>query len=91
MSSRPTSSDEPERASVRDGFLVVASVVVLLAGGGDGTLNALADVLVRQQDAKTPPEMGIMPLGTANDLAHGLGIPCDDLEACMYKAAIGDA
>ena len=63
----------------------------IIAGGGDGTLNAIADALVRYQKAEKPAEMGIMPLGTANDLAHGLGLPCEDLEACLYKAATHEA
>ena len=63
----------------------------IIAGGGDGTLNAIADALVRFQRRDKPVAMGIMPLGTANDLAHGLGLPCDDLEACLYRAATAPA
>jgi YegS/Rv2252/BmrU family lipid kinase len=47
----------------------VTSVVI---GGGDGTLNAAAPGLL---DSGLP--LGIIPLGTANDLARTLGIPCD--------------
>lgn len=45
----------------------VGSVVL---GGGDGTLNAAASVL-----RETGLTLGILPLGTANDLARTLGIP----------------
>ena len=42
----------------------------VLVGGGDGTLNAAAPGLL---DTGLP--LGILPLGTANDLARTLGIP----------------
>lgn len=44
----------------------------VLVGGGDGTLNAAASGLL---DTGLP--LGILPLGTANDLARTLGIPLD--------------
>lgn len=47
----------------------VDSVVV---GGGDGTINAAALGVIQ---ANLP--LGILPLGTANDLARTLGIPFD--------------
>ena len=43
-----------------------------LVAGGDGTLHGLADALV---EAGRP--VGILPLGTANDLARTLEIPTD--------------
>jgi YegS/Rv2252/BmrU family lipid kinase len=44
----------------------------VVLGGGDGTLNAAAEGLMR-----TRLPFGILPLGTANDLARTLGIPPD--------------
>lgn len=43
-----------------------------VVGGGDGTLNAAAFGVI---EAGLP--LGILPLGTANDLARTLGIPFD--------------
>ena len=63
----------------------------LIAGGGDGTLNAAAEAIMRYRKPDQCVEMGIMPLGTANDLAHGLGLPCNDLETCLQIAATGAA
>jgi YegS/Rv2252/BmrU family lipid kinase len=59
-----------------------AEVDLAILGGGDGTLNAAVDGLVR---ARLP--VGILPLGTANDLARTLGLPNDLIEACRVIAA----
>jgi YegS/Rv2252/BmrU family lipid kinase len=56
-------------------------VDLVIVGGGDGTLNAAVDGLVR---AGLP--VGILPLGTANDLARTLNLPTDPLEACRVIA-----
>lgn len=49
----------------------------VIVGGGDGTLNAVVDSLV-----ETNLPLGILPLGTANDLARTLNIPLAMREAC---------
>jgi len=49
---------------------------LVIVGGGDGTLNAALEGLV----ACGLP-LGLLPLGTANDLARTLGIPADPIEA----------
>lgn len=54
---------------------------LVIVGGGDGTLNAVVDALV---DTQLP--LGILPLGTANDLARTLGIPNSLPEACEIIA-----
>lgn len=48
------------------------AVDLVILGGGDGTLNSAAPALI-----KTGLPLGILPLGTANDLARTLGIPTD--------------
>lgn len=58
-------------------------VDLVIIGGGDGTLNAAADALI-----ETGLPLGILPLGTANDLARTLGIP-NDLEAASRVIAAG--
>lgn len=56
-------------------------VDLVIVGGGDGTLNAAVDGLV---DTQLP--LGILPLGTANDLARTLEIPTSIPEACEIIA-----
>jgi diacylglycerol kinase (ATP) len=57
-------------------------VDLVVIGGGDGTLNGAADGLM---DTQLP--LGILPLGTANDLARTLGLPTELTEACRIIAA----
>jgi diacylglycerol kinase family enzyme len=45
---------------------------LIAAGGGDGTINAVASVL-----AETGKTLGVLPLGTLNHFAKDLGIPLD--------------
>ena len=56
---------------------------LLIAGGGDGTMNTVAEALM-----DTGLTLGLLPLGTANDLARTLGIP-DDLDAAAAIIADG--
>lgn len=56
----------------------VSAVVI---GGGDGTLNAAVDALV-----ETGLPLGILPLGTANDLVRTLNLPQTLPEACQVVA-----
>ena len=44
----------------------------LVAGGGDGTVSAIASVL-----SGTPTPLGVLPLGTLNHFAKDTGIPLD--------------
>jgi YegS/Rv2252/BmrU family lipid kinase len=56
-------------------------VDLVVVGGGDGSLNAAVDGIV---EAGLP--LGILPLGTANDLARTLALPTDLNEACKVIA-----
>lgn len=65
-------SDIPE--AIRQYQHQVDRVVI---AGGDGTLNAAIPGLL---DTQLP--LGILPLGTANDLARTLGLPTDLTDVC---------
>ena len=55
---------------------------LVIIGGGDGTLSMAADALV---EAHLP--LGIIPLGTANDLARTLNLPTDPVAAAAVIVA----
>ncbi|MCS7010072.1 MAG: diacylglycerol kinase family lipid kinase [Anaerolineales bacterium] len=62
----------------------------IIAAGGDGTIgevvNGIARVAASEQAELGP--IGVLPLGTANDLAHNIGIPLD-LDAAARVIASG--
>lgn len=63
---------------------------LLIAAGGDGTLNEVVHGLMTLPK-KERPALGVVPLGTANDFANGCGIPRDPEEAlavCMKSRAL---
>lgn len=66
-------------AMLRDSRHTIDRVIV---GGGDGTLNRVLETLI---ELELP--VGVLPLGTANDLAATLGLPQNLEEACSVIAA----
>jgi lipid kinase YegS len=59
-----------------------AGAETVIAGGGDGTVNEVVAGLLEARDgATTAASLGIVPLGTANDLARACGIPLDPFAA----------
>lgn len=63
---------------------------LVVAAGGDGTVNEVVNGLFDGSDAcGRMPRLGVVPLGTANDLANGLGIPTDEPEAALAAAVAG--
>ena len=65
-------------------------VDLLIAAGGDGTLNEVLHGLMDLSEAARPI-LGIVPLGTANDFATGCGIPHGPAKAlalCMKGEAV---
>ncbi|HLV78337.1 MAG TPA: YegS/Rv2252/BmrU family lipid kinase [Marinobacter sp.] len=63
----------------------VADGDCLLAAGGDGTVNAVAQLCL-----KTGATLGVLPSGTANDFARNLGLPTDpgEIADVVAKGAI---
>jgi YegS/Rv2252/BmrU family lipid kinase len=62
---------ELARAAARDTYRVI------VAGGGDGTINSVASAMIDSDKI-----LGVLPLGTLNHFARDLGIPSD-----LYAAA----
>jgi diacylglycerol kinase (ATP) len=66
---------------------------LVVAAGGDGTINEVVNGLQDwAEDAgagRPQPRLGIVPLGTGNDLAGGLGIAGGDPEGALLAAAAG--
>ena len=95
---RPEGDADPARQSVRlhpEAELVEADdladaaesaardgVPLVVAAGGDGTVHAVANGLLRVgAGAEDRPTLGILPLGTGNDLARTLALPLEATHA----------
>jgi diacylglycerol kinase (ATP) len=64
------------RQAIRDGYKIV------IAMGGDGTIEAVMRGLIGSK-----VRLGIVPMGTENNIAKSLGIPKDFQEACALIAS----
>lgn len=61
---------------------VRAGADLVIAAGGDGTIHHVANGLhASMEEGGSAPPLGIVPLGTGNDLAGALGFPADGGEA----------
>jgi len=79
-----------ERGDARRFVSEAGQVDLLIAAGGDGTLNEVVHGLMDLSKVERPI-LGIVPLGTANDFANGCGIPRDPktaLSLCMKGEAV---
>lgn len=77
----PATSDRFVEQAIHDG------VVRIVAAGGDGTINSVLNA-IRQRRADV--QLGLVPLGTGNDLARTLAIP-SELESALTVATSGPA
>ncbi|WP_370249040.1 diacylglycerol kinase family protein [Nocardioides sp.] len=68
-----------------DGVLHRAGSRRLVGAGGDGSLHAVVAALHRRRDLASAV-LGLLPLGTGNDFARGLGLPLDPAEAALVVA-----
>jgi diacylglycerol kinase (ATP) len=71
VTSHPEEAEALARHAVEEGFSRI------VAAGGDGTVNHVANGL-----AGTNAALGLLPLGTVNVFAMELGLPAMDLERC---------
>ena len=61
--------DIPDPQASRDA-IARSDAGLIVVGGGDGTISSVAGALIEARR-----KVGLLPLGTANDLARSLGIP----------------
>jgi YegS/Rv2252/BmrU family lipid kinase len=73
LTSGPGDATVAARQAAHDGFDLV------VAAGGDGSLNEVANGLVGSD-----VELGLIPVGTENVLARELGIPLNAGQACRH-------
>lgn len=63
-----------------------AALDVIVAAGGDGTVNEVFGTAV-DQAAAFGGSFGIVPLGTANDFARSVGIDANDITGALRRVA----
>jgi diacylglycerol kinase (ATP) len=69
----PGDAEQAASLAVKRGYDMV------IAAGGDGTLNEVVSGLSRHENR---PALGILPMGTTNDFARAHGIPRNVWDAC---------
>ncbi|MCP4428119.1 MAG: diacylglycerol kinase family lipid kinase [Chloroflexi bacterium] len=69
LTERPGHAAELARQAADDGYDLV------VAAGGDGTVHEVVNGLVH--GGKSETKLGVIPIGSGNDLAFGLGIPLE--------------
>lgn len=83
------SKHRPQYMTYTSMCLCDADYDILMAAGGDGTINQVANELMKQ-DAPSATCLAVIPLGTANDLATSLSIRDDDLVQAMQTGVKGE-
>ena len=64
-----------ERGDAKRAALEAHEVDVIIAAGGDGTVNEIVDGLLAREAGTVLPTVGFLPMGTANVLARELSLP----------------
>jgi diacylglycerol kinase (ATP) len=80
-------SEKPEELIALAADAVRKGFNPIIAAGGDGTFGEVVNGMYQVDPLGTLGPLGILPLGTANDLAVNLGLPLDLREAAGVIAA----
>lgn len=87
LTSRPGDAQRLAESLVRSGRPLV------VAAGGDGTVNEVLQGLCRANDSKRSGEkraqLGVLPMGTMNVFSLELDLPGNDLASCWQRIASG--
>ena len=62
---------------------------LIVAAGGDGTVNEVINGIMQAPANGGRPALGVLPIGTGNDFAFGIGIPLELEAACEALARGG--
>jgi diacylglycerol kinase (ATP) len=82
LSEGPGHIAELTRQAIRAGFSPI------IAAGGDGTIGEIVNAMAHElENSETLVPLGILPMGTGNDLAYALKIPFDLAGAAKVIAA----
>lgn len=80
-------TDHPWHAVELTQEAVLSRVEVVVAMGGDGTVNEVINGLMRaKKSSKRDCALGVLCVGRGNDFAYGVGIPHDLEEDCHILA-----
>lgn len=80
-------TEKPGHAIALAGEALALGFNPIIAAGGDGTISEVVNGIMQDSSNEPLPALGIMPLGTANDLAVNLGIPTDLPSAAQIIAS----
>lgn len=78
---RPGEAIELARAAAEAGYDIVVAV------GGDGTSQEVVNGLMQATHSGPAGTLGVLPVGSGNDFAYGVGIPLDVKTAVEHLAA----
>ena len=81
LDARLATTDGPGHATALARDAVQHGCELVVAAGGDGTMNEVARALVH-----TPAALGLVPCGSGNGLARHLGVPLRPLDALRLAA-----
>jgi diacylglycerol kinase (ATP) len=82
-----TTTTHPQHAIVLAAAAFAEGASPIIAAGGDGLVSEVVNGLLKAQPDGILGPLGVMPLGTANDLAVNLGLPLGIPEAAATIAA----
>jgi diacylglycerol kinase (ATP) len=80
-------TEKPREAIALAETAVTEGYDAVIAAGGDGTLNEVANGLLRAAGEYPTMPFGVMPIGTANDFSDMVGLPRDLNAAAQIIAA----
>jgi diacylglycerol kinase (ATP) len=83
-----TQTERPGHAVELTCQAAAAGCDVVVAAGGDGTINEVINGLMAVKGAgQRVPALGVLGVGRGNDLANGIGIPVNLEQACQVLTA----